>query len=381
MEIGRSLSKPLRKLTEGTHLVKAIEQALQALFPGYSPLLTSRGSTALYLALQAIRQEKGTGDVILPETICPSVPLVIHLAGFRPRFCDVEKRTLCMSRQTVASLITPKTRAILVVYLFGKTIDITGIMDLASHARVPVIEDVAQGIGGTIQGRPLGSFGDFSIISFDETKILRGRGGALLIREPHYLPDIYSSYLGMPLAPERKLGQEWECSFRDLTMSYFNFMWATHFEGRLNMPISLLEGYRLLFIHRRTLSAVEIEPTLDDFFSLQEEKNSRFAKVLSYRRNLKGSVLPVHFSREEMCWRLPLLLQTHEQQLSIIENLRAKGYLVSNHYPPVSSLFGERPYSVTKEIGEKVINLWVDKKVNEEDIPRICCIIRECSQC
>src|SRR6185295_11014513 len=101
-------------------VMRPLEQVLESRFSDYKAIGTSRGSAALYLALKAIHKEHGAGEVILPSTVCPSVPFVVSLAGFVPRFCDVELATFCMSSKTIQACLSSKTRAIVAAYVFGK---------------------------------------------------------------------------------------------------------------------------------------------------------------------------------------------------------------------------------------------------------------------
>ncbi len=76
----------------------------------------------------------------------------------------------------------------------------------------------------------------------------------------------------------------------------------------------------------------------------------------------------MQFSQNEVCWRLPVLLNHHNQKLALIEKLRKQGLLISNHYFPASHIFGDDSPVNAKEVGLRAINLWVDKNVSPEDI-------------
>jgi len=67
-----------------------LTQKLNELFPQHSNFITARATTALYICLEAIKNQKGPGEVIVPATICPSVPMAVHYAGFKVRFNSSE---------------------------------------------------------------------------------------------------------------------------------------------------------------------------------------------------------------------------------------------------------------------------------------------------
>jgi hypothetical protein len=73
-----------------------------------------------------------------------------------------------------------------------------------------------------------------------------------------------------------------------------------------------------------------------------------------------------------MCWRLPILLDNHQQQVALVEKIRNRGMLISNHYFPTSYLFGDAGPAGAREIGLRAVNFWVDEKAKPEQIPMIC---------
>lgn len=354
-----------------------LEQALQELFPEYHALTTSRGSTALYLALKAIAEERGYGEVVVPSTVCPSVPLTVALAGFQPRFCDVDLETLCVSSETIAPHLSDRTKAVVVVYLFGKSPNLGRILELVSRRDLFVIEDIAQAVGGEHEGRPLGSFGDFSLLSFDDSKIVKGSSGALLIRERRFMDGVIRHQNTLyPMVDTHAL-QELKRGFRDFTMGLFDLLRSEDLNEPTDLASQILEKFRRLFIHQRTLSGEEMEPVLHNLSALKEERERRFRNYLTYVRHLRPDVKHVSFGPAEMCWRLPILANNHQQQLLIIERIRSEGGLVSNHFFPASFAFGELGGDNARQIGLRAVNLWVDSKVNENDILRNCRVINE----
>lgn len=357
----------------------SVVKELRKLFPHSVPLVVGRAASALFVAFAAVRRVFGVGEVIVPATICPEVPLAVLYAGLQPRFCDVELDTFCMSERTVRECLSPKTRAILVVHLFGKSADIEKIQALASQANVVVVEDLAQAIGGTRSDKMLGEFGDLAAVSFNGVKILPGCGGVLLVRQPSLVEAAHESASSLPRPLSRFQRIELAQAFRNLCHGLFGMMRSKDISSANGFLSRQAENFRPLLIHRSDLPEDSIPVLLAGIEKLAEEKRKRQRFYDAYVRHLGVGVRYVKFDEDEMCWRLPLLVGNHQQQLSLIESIRARGQLVSDHYFPVSFLFDDGTTRNAREIGLRGLNLWVNGQVSLEWIPWICQQIREVS--
>lgn len=147
-------------------------------------LLTHSCTAALEMA--AILAEIEAGDeVILPSYTFVSTANAFVLRGAVPVFVDVRADTLNLNERLIEAAITPRTRAIVPVHYAGVSCAMDVILEIAGRHGLLVIEDAAQGIMSTFQGRPLGALGHLGAFSFHETKnIISGEGGALLVNEP-----------------------------------------------------------------------------------------------------------------------------------------------------------------------------------------------------
>ena len=140
----------------------------------------ANGSGALDVAIAAIGIEPGD-EVIMPTFTIISCAQAIVRAGAVPVLVDCDPATWNMDTEQIESKITAKTKAIMAVHIYGLPTDMNPILRLASHYGLKVIEDAAQAIGQTYQGRSCGSFGDLSIVSFYPNKhITTGEGGMVL---------------------------------------------------------------------------------------------------------------------------------------------------------------------------------------------------------
>ena len=133
------------------------------------------GSDALLLALMAC--DIGQGDeVILPSYTFFATAGAVSRLGAKPVFVDIEPGTYNMDPMLIERLITPRTKAIIPVHLYGQCADMDTICKIAAKHRLYVIEDAAQAIGAEFRGRPAGSMGDIGCLSFYPTKNLGGIG-------------------------------------------------------------------------------------------------------------------------------------------------------------------------------------------------------------
>jgi len=142
------------------------------------------GSVALDAAVVAL--DLGPGDeVIMPTFTIISCAAAVVRAGATPVLVDSDPVTWNMRVDQVAARITPRTRAIMVVHIYGLPVDMAPLMDLAASHGLRVIEDAAEMHGQTYRGRPCGSFGDVSVFSFYPNKhVTTGEGGMLVTDDP-----------------------------------------------------------------------------------------------------------------------------------------------------------------------------------------------------
>lgn len=177
----------IREAVERAHLAsggvfsRRSEQWLEEQVGCARALLTHSCTAALEMG--ALLAELQPGDeVIMPSYTFVSTANAFVLRGAVPVFVDIRPDTLNLDERLLESALTPRTRAIVPVHYAGVGCEMDPIMALARERGLLVIEDAAQGLGSRYKGRPLGSIGDLSAVSFHETKnVISGEGGALLV--------------------------------------------------------------------------------------------------------------------------------------------------------------------------------------------------------
>ncbi|MGZ6550710.1 MAG: DegT/DnrJ/EryC1/StrS family aminotransferase, partial [Tumebacillaceae bacterium] len=140
----------------------------------------ANGTDALVLALAACGVGRGDEVITTPFTFFATVEAIL-LLGATPVFADVDKQTFNISASSVEKAITPRTKAILPVHLYGQMADMPALRALADRYGLRVIEDACQAIGATWQGQGIGRWGDAATWSFYPTKNLGAYGDAGMI--------------------------------------------------------------------------------------------------------------------------------------------------------------------------------------------------------
>lgn len=155
--------------------VAALEQEMAAYVGTKHAIGVASGTDALVLGLRALGV--GAGDeVIVPTYTFFASAEAVMLVGATPVFVDIEAETYCIDVQQVAARITPRTKAIMPVHLYGHPVDMAPLQELARTHNLKLIEDNAQALGATYAGHKTGSLGDVGCISFFPSKNLGGFG-------------------------------------------------------------------------------------------------------------------------------------------------------------------------------------------------------------
>src|SRR5215471_9119666 len=153
----------------------ALEREIAALCGVAHGVGVASGTDALILALRAVGVGAGH-EVILPPFTFVATGSAVSALGARPVFADIDPTTFNIHATEISKRITPSTKAIVVVHLYGLAADMDAIGEVARKCGVPVIEDNAQAIGAAHKGQPTGSLGNAGCISFYPTKNLGAYG-------------------------------------------------------------------------------------------------------------------------------------------------------------------------------------------------------------
>lgn len=160
-----------------------IRRRLRERFPAEDVLLTDSGTTALALALTGAdgSGEGGMGGVALPAYGCYDLATAADAAGVEVSLYDLQPSTLSPDPESVRAALADGASALVVAPLYGVPVEMSFLIELALGAGARVVEDAAQGAGASLGGRPVGSDGDLTVLSFGRGKGITGGGGGALL--------------------------------------------------------------------------------------------------------------------------------------------------------------------------------------------------------
>jgi perosamine synthetase len=175
--IEKSISE--RWLTEGPY-AKAFQDALRAHVGAKHVMFAPNGTLGLFLALLGLDLEPGAEIVMPAFTFYGSATAAVY-AGLKPVFVDCDPKTFQVTAPLLEAAITPRTKALMPVHIYGQSCDMEPVMALARKRGLRVVEDAAQGLGTKLRGKLTGTFGDIGVYStFSDKVITTGEGGVLV---------------------------------------------------------------------------------------------------------------------------------------------------------------------------------------------------------
>ena len=323
-------------------------------------LLTTSCTHALEMSMLLV--DLAPGD----EVICPAFTFVstanaVALRGARPVFVDVRPDTLNLDERLLEAAITPRTKAVIVVHYAGVACEMDEILAIAARRGIAVIEDNAHGLFGHYKGRPLGSLGAMSALSFHETKNLTcGEGGALLLNDAALIERAEII---------REKGTNRSRFFRGEVDRY---TWVDL--GSSYLPSDLLAAY--LWAQLESADAIQRR---------RHEIWSTYARELESWAAAAGARLPIvpdHCAHPAHIFYL--LMPSLEHRTALIQHLRARQIVAPFHYLPLHLSGVGRGYGgvegqcpVTEDVADRLVRLPLFFQLTVDDQGRVIDAIRE----
>ena len=326
--------------------------------------LFGRGCAGLFALFSALARERGPGDIVVPAMCCETVALAALYAGHEVRIADVSPLTLCLTPETLAHHLSPRTRAVMVVHIFG--VDARTEAFSAQRRQWPnvvFVEDLAHAAGGRNKsGDLLGGGLDFTVLSFAHDKILPGDGGALLAATEDRLAAVDAATPRTDASPRRA---ELVVALRNLVHTFADD-WRAGQSVEAEQPFrEAAKGFRDLICFGGALGdATALTAGLD---ALEDTRLRRLARHRCYERALSAPAVPL--SDGAMCWRSTFLLPIAADARSATRALRAGAVHASNHYFPLNKLFGG-VCPAAEGAAMRVLNLWVSDEAGNDMVSR-----------
>jgi len=335
--------------------VQEFEKQLSTYFGGRPVRTFNSGTCTMEIALRIAGI--GAGDEVITTPISwVATANVILEVGATPVFADIDPVTRNIDLDKLEAAITPRTRAIIPVYLAGKPVDMDRLYAIAARHKLRVIEDAAQAIGSSWKGKPIGSFGDFVSFSFQANKnITTSEGGCLVLNN----------------AEEVTLAEKYR--LQGVTRSGWDGIEVDVLGGKYNMTdiaaaIGLGQFSKLndITAHRRKL-ARHYFTTLGKDFEKQTGAQLPPEDYTNTNWHLFQVVLPERITRPEF-----------------MEKMKAHNIGIGFHYAPIHLFklyrergFKEHMFPVAERVGKQIVSLPMFYAMNEADVERTCAAMRK----
>ncbi|KEI12870.1 perosamine synthetase [Clostridium novyi B str. ATCC 27606] len=331
--------------------VNLFEERFAEYLSAHSAVVTVNGTAAIELALLTL----GIGledEVIVPSMTFISPVNTVKYVGATPVFCDVCRDTFVMDTSKIEELITPKTKAIIPVHIYGHPVDMDKVMELAKKYNLYVIEDATEALGSKYKGKSVGTIGDIGAFSFNGNKLITtGAGGMLVTNSEEYgsRAKFLSTQTKVVLDNKAFYHPEVGYNFR--------------------MP-NLLAAF----------GVAQLE-NINEYLKIKKENAYYYNKLL---KDVKGITLPIEKEWAKNCyWLYSILVEddfkvTRDELIKILsENgIESRPFFMPVHdMPPyVDCLHGSM--NVTNEISAKGINIPSSVSLTKENIEFICSVIK-----
>lgn len=334
--------------------------------------LVGNATTGLSLSLQALGLYNKF--IALPNSICPHVALAIIHSGNHPLFIDIDQNTLCLSPRKLLEVVD-KVSAVIAVHGYGSTCDIKSIINICRVKNIPLIEDLAVAQGATIDSRPVGSFGDLSVVSFGSGKIIDvGHGGAVFTSCRYLYRNLID--LIQKLKPMSSKSHKIVNAFGDYHISLYNNYHhrneiPLHVESFLNVALVAAKNMYSSF---NPIYAGDIEYNVLKIVKLLDERVKKFDKLYSALslHQIQGLSFFIP-SIGSVNWRFNVFINNRDSILKSLLNLK---YPVSSWFPSADIYFNSRCIesdncSTSDQVGNTILNLWVNETADDDYITNV----------
>ncbi len=334
------------------HYTNRASQLLAAILGVPNVLLTTSCTHALEMTAMLLGLEPGD-EVIMPSFTFVSTANAFVLRGARPVFVDIRMDTHNIDEKLIEQKVTSRTKAIVVVHYAGVGCEMDDILAIARRHGLAVIEDNAHGLGARYYGRPLGSFGSLSTLSFHETKNIQcGEGGALVINDKAYVEQAEVI---------REKGTNRSKFFRGQIDKY---TWVG--AGSSYLPSDLLAAF--------------LTAQLENFEDIQCQRmdvwNVYAARLIDWARQSDFGLPdpPAHVQHPaHMFWMIAPSLGIRQR---FIEHMGVRGIQTVFHYVPLHSapmgrLFSSEQLPVTDYVSDRLVRLPLYAGLRPEELERV----------
>ena len=336
--------------------LREFEQAFETYIGRKHAVAVNSGTSGLFLCTQALGLGPGDEVITTPFTFIASVNIIM-MAGARPVFVDIDPASLNIDPEKIADKITPRTKAIVPVEVFGNPAGIDRVCKIAEKHNLAVIEDSCEGLGSALNGKKVGTFGQMSVFAFYPNKQMTTGEGGMIMTDDDDLAELCISLRNQG----RGKGGGWLAHQR---LGY---------------------NYRLCDINC-ALGIVQLS-RIEEFI----EKRRKVAQM--YQKALAGDgriIVPQEPKNCRMSWFVFVirLNENYDQARrdAILGKMLDRGIQVSNYFPPVHlqpfmvEKFGYKigDFPITDSVCQRTIALPFHNNLTKKEVELVCKELKTC---
>lgn len=331
--------------------VDKFEKDFQTYLGSKNAVVTMNGTAALDLALRTLGI--GEGDEVIVSSLTFISPVnTIRYVGAIPVFADVCCDTWVMDAKRIEKLITPKTKAIIPVHIYGHPVDMDELMEIAEKYNLYVIEDATESLGSEYNGKKLGTIGHIGCFSFNGNKLITTGAG------------------GMMVTDNEKYGER---------AKFLSTQTKIVIENKAFYHPEIGYNYRMPNI-LAAMGCAQLEK-IEEYIKAKRDHAELYNKLL---KDVKGITLPAEKKgTKNVYWLYSILIEddfelTRDEVLNYLERnqVQARPFFMPVHYMPPYKGDKCDSMEVTDEVYRKGINLPSSISLTEDEINQICSLLK-----
>jgi perosamine synthetase len=319
------------------------EKAFAAYIDVPHAVALSSGTGGLHLGLQTLGIVEGD-EVILPSFTFIAAANAVLYQRATPVFADIDPLTLNLTAASIEKVITPKSRAIILVHTFGHPADLDPILDVARKHHLRVVEDACEAIGAEYNGRKIGSFGDLAVFSFYPNKpITTGEGGMVVTSDPS---------IARQMRALRNQGRMENDGWLEHTLLGYNYRLPD-----INCALGIAQLARIeeILVRREVVARCYFETlrsVIPPPMTVPNGRISWFAYVV----------------------RLPRATRPQVMKALTNEGIDCRPYFPPIHLQPLYSSYGQ-DLPVTQDISSRTLALPFFNRLQDEQVQQVCAVL------
>jgi dTDP-4-amino-4,6-dideoxygalactose transaminase len=340
-------------------------------------MITGSGTSSIYLALKASNIPKGS-KIAVPNISCPDPVYALIWAGYEPVFIDVNTDDYNINIKKFEKILQQdeNVKAVIAVHLFGNSCDILKIKELCNEYNLFLVEDCAQSLGNEINEGKLGSFGDVSIFSFGNGKIIEsGHGGSVQSNDEELISNIYVEHSKLPKYDQNKIYK--------LGKIHRYIYYKLYYLGVKTPSLNILNLVYVYFFKSYYLYQFKdtyLKEIITKFNNFKLDKENRVSIVDQYIDSLScvdNVKLPSLHNKENILSRFTIVVSDAEQTS---EYIRDKGIPSNTMYPMLVDRFqlnfNKNFFEASYKLRNSLLNIWTTT-INHTEIEQTIKILKE----